>query len=114
MKRNWVALLRCALRAANPSAQFTGPGVAAPVSTVGQLNAARQGCHVSLSGNIVAHQREIDFTFRDSSGEIRVEIVPALRQGRPVGPQTKLRGVGEVDQGTAGRYVWVKSLDNLP
>jgi uncharacterized protein YdeI (BOF family) len=52
--------------------------LAAPGSRLGQPKAARLGSHVSLSGKIVAHQRENQFTFRDSSGEIRVEIAPAL------------------------------------
>jgi len=114
MKHKLSALLLCGLLAANVSAQFTGPGVAAPGSTVGQLNAARLGSYVSLSGHIVAHQRQNYFTFRDSSGDIRVEIAPELWKGRPVAPETKVRLVGEIEQGNAGRYVWVKSLDVLP
>jgi hypothetical protein len=62
---------------------------------------------------IVAHQRQNYFSFRDGSGEIRVEIDPGLWQNRKVGPDDKVRLVGELDQGTAGRYLWVKSLEVL-
>lgn len=98
----------CALTA---QAQFTGPGVAAPTTTVAQLRQARVGSYATVTGNIVAHQRQNYYTFRDGSGEIRVEIDPALWQNRKLGPDDKVRLVGEVDQSPAGRYLWVKSLE---
>jgi uncharacterized protein (TIGR00156 family) len=97
-----------ALRA---QAQFTGPGVAAPTTSVAQLRQARVGSYATVEGRIVAHQRQNYYSFRDASGEIRVEIEPALWQNRKIGPDDKVRLIGEVDQGPAGRYLWVKSLD---
>lgn len=94
-------------------AQFTGPGVAAPVTTVAQLSQARPGRYFSVEGRIVAHQRQNYYTFRDGSGEIRVEIEPALWQNRKISPDDKVRLVGELDQGAAGRYLWIKSLELL-
>jgi uncharacterized protein YdeI (BOF family) len=32
---------------------------------------------------------------------------------RKVGPDDKVRLVGELDQGRAGRYLWIKSLEVL-
>jgi uncharacterized protein YdeI (BOF family) len=81
MKRKLFAVRVCGCAARWPQMRrpgSRGPGLAAPGSRLGQPKAARLGSHVSLSGSIVAHQRENHFTFRDSSGEIRVEIAPAL------------------------------------
>jgi uncharacterized protein (TIGR00156 family) len=110
MNRKQFILGLGSLFAVTAHAQFTGPGVAAPVTTVAKLREARLGTYVTVEGRVVAHQRQNYYTFRDGSGEIRVEIDPALWQNRKVGPDDKVRLVGELDQGTAGRYLWVKSL----
>ena len=104
-----------ALVVATPvAAQFTGPGAAGAEMTVAQAVAARAGTYVTLVGNIVAHQREDYFTFRDASGDIRVEVAAEVFQNRPVAPETNVRLLGEVDTGRSGPYVWVKSLEVLP
>jgi uncharacterized protein (TIGR00156 family) len=103
-----------ALVAATPvAAQFTGPSVSGAQVTVAQAAAARAGTYVTLVGKIVAHQREDYFTFRDASGEIRVESDSKVFRKRPVGPETNVRLLGEVDTGRSGPYVWVKSLEIL-
>jgi uncharacterized protein (TIGR00156 family) len=50
-------------------------------------------------------------TFRDATGEFRVEIEPRIWQGREATPETMVRIVAEVDRGMAGRYLWVKSRE---
>lgn len=92
-------------------AQFTGPSAPGRAGTVEQVRSVRIGSYVTVTGYIVAHQRKDYFTFRDKTGEIRVEIEPSVWQGRPVSPDTAVRLLGEVDTGPAGRYLWVKSLD---
>jgi len=94
-------------------AQFSGPGVAGRVSTVQEASDARLGSYLTLTGNIVNHLRGDYYTFRDNSGEIRVEISSSVWRGRQVGPNDKVRLLGEVDGGAAGRYVWVKTLEVL-
>jgi uncharacterized protein (TIGR00156 family) len=113
MNRKHFVLGLGSLFAVAAHAQFTGPGAAAPATTVAQLLQARLGRYFTVEGKIVAHQRQNYFSFRDGSGEIRVEIDPGLWQNRKVGPDDKVRLVGELDQGTAGRYLWVKSLEVL-
>jgi uncharacterized protein (TIGR00156 family) len=104
-----------ALVVATPvAAQFTGPSVAGAEMTVAQAAAARAGTYVTLVGNIVANQREDYFTFRDASGEIRVEIEAGVFQNRPVAPETNVRLLGEAGTDRIGPYVWVKSLEVLP
>ena len=92
------------------SAQFTGPSVTGSAVSVADLRTSLPGRYVSVSGQIVAHQRGNYYTFRDASGEIRVEIEPAVWRGRPVGPDTRVRLLAEVDVGLSGRYLWVKTL----
>lgn len=61
-----------------------------------EAGTARLGNYVTLTGNVVSHLRGDYCTFRDATGEIRVEIEPRIWQ---------------VDRGIAGRYLWVKSLE---
>jgi uncharacterized protein (TIGR00156 family) len=91
-------------------AQFTGPGATGRETTVAQVADAQLGSYVTVTGNVVAHQREDYFTFRDATGEIRVEIGRSIWQNRKVGPEARVRLLGEIDSGPAGRYLWVKSL----
>jgi uncharacterized protein (TIGR00156 family) len=113
MKRKQFVLGVGSMFAGTAYAQFTGPGAAAPATTVAQLRQAALGRYFTVEGKVVAHQRQNYYTFRDGSGEIRVEIEPALWQNRKVGPDTKVRLVAELDHGTAGRYLWIKSLEVL-
>lgn len=115
MKKTLAALAFCAslLLASTATAQFTGPSASGRPATVAETRDARLGSYVTLTGHIVDHQRSDYFTFRDASGEIRVEIAPGVFGGRKIGPDTQVRLLGEVDRGPAGRYVWVKSLEVL-
>lgn len=110
MREKILVSLILGLLTFSASAQFIGPSVTGRETTVAQVAEARLGSYVSIVGHIVAHQREDYFTFRDSTGEMRVEISNSVWQNRKIGPETKVRLLGEVDSGIAGRYVWVKSL----
>ena len=92
-------------------AQFTGPSAQGKTSTVAATRNLRLGSYVTLTGNVVTHLREEYFTFRDKTGEIRVEIPEKVWRGQNVSPTTSVRIMGEVSRGWTGRYVWVKSLD---
>lgn len=95
-------------------AQFTGPSTAVSTEmTVAQAQTARTNTYITVTGNIVAHERSDYFTFRDHTGEIRVEIEPSVWQGQEVSPDTKVRLFGEVDRGMRGRYISVKTLTKI-
>lgn len=106
-----------ALLAAMPvSAQFTGPsasGRGAPVTTVAQAADARSDTRVVLEGNIVSHQFDDYFTFRDATGTMTVEIDRRLFRGQPVSPETRVRIEGEVERSVRGRYIDVNRLTVL-
>ncbi len=108
-----LALGLSSLFATQAMAQFTGPSASGRPATVAAAQEVRVGTYVTLTGNIVNHQRSDYFTFRDDTGEIRVEIASNVWQGRQVGPNDKVRIMGEVDRGPGGRYIWVKTLDVL-
>lgn len=111
MKQLLVAALLLGVLAAPASAQFRGPSVQGRPMTVAEAQRVPPGRYVSVTGNIVLHQRGDYFTFRDESGDMRVEIERDVWRGREVTPETTVRLLGEVDQGPGGRYLWVKSLD---
>jgi len=107
----WAALIGACLLASNAIAQFSGPSPAGRTLSVQQAREARVGSYVTVTGHIVNHLREDYYTFRDATGEIRVEIASGVWQNRKVEPETKVRLLAEVDRGPAGRYLWVKSLE---
>jgi uncharacterized protein (TIGR00156 family) len=112
MKRSLPLAMICLLLSAPAFAQFTGPSGTGQESTVEQARNARVDTYVTVTGNILAHLREDYYTFRDATGEIRVEIEPSVWRNRKVGPDTKVRLLAEVDRNAAGtQYLWVESLE---
>ncbi len=104
--------LVCLLLPSNTVAQFTGSTTTGRTSTVEQARNARVDTYVTVTGNIVAHLREDYYTFRDNTGDIRVEIESRVWRNREVGPDTTVRLLAEVDRNEAGTvYLWVKSLE---
>jgi len=91
-------------------AQFTGPSTAGRPSTVAETRDVRIGSYVTLTGNVINHLRGDYFTFQDATGEIRAEIHPSVWNGRKVGPTDKVQILGEIESGSGGRYIWVKTL----
>ena len=91
-------------------AQFTGPSATGKAATVAESRTLPPGRYIQVVGHVVEHLRGDYYTFRDASGEIRVEIESEVWRGRPIGPETRVRLLAEVDQGATGRYLWVKSL----
>jgi uncharacterized protein (TIGR00156 family) len=113
VKIRLLAVVLGALLFTNAQAQFTGPSAAGRETTVAEVRDTRLGTYVTVTGRIVAHQRGDYYSFRDDTGEIRVEVDSATWRGRAVTPETKVRLLGEIDRGPAGRYLWVKSLEVL-
>jgi uncharacterized protein (TIGR00156 family) len=111
MKRRMMVALCFAMVAAPVMAQFSGPSARGQAATAAEVASLRLGAYVVLTGNVVAHLRGDHYTFRDATGEVRVEIEQGVWRGREVTPETTVQLVGEIDRGLAGRYVWVKSLD---
>lgn len=112
IRRFSAPALALLLAAGAAQAEFTGPSARGQEVTVAAATAARPGTYVTMTGSVVSHLREDYYLFRDASGEVRVEIADGVWGGRQVGPDMRVRLVGEVDRGGGGAvYVWIKSLD---
>ena len=111
MSRKLIAGLVLGLTATVAMAQFSGPGTSTAPSTVAAVKDARLGSDITLEGNIIERQRDDYYTFRDATGDIRVEIERRVWRGREVGPEQKVRITGEIDRGWRGRYIEVETLD---
>lgn len=91
--------------AAAAQAQFTGPSRTETV-TVTAAQSMGFGRYVTLEGSIVAHLREDLYVFRDETGEITVEIGGEQFRGRQIGPNDRVRLMGEIDRSRSGqRYI---------
>ena len=96
------------------TAQFSGPVIDRSELTVEQAAEARIGTYASLTGNIINKLREEYYTFRDDTGEIRVEIAHNVWKNQQVDPESEVRIFVEVDSNMFGRrYLWVESLEVL-
>jgi uncharacterized protein (TIGR00156 family) len=78
---------------------FEGPGAQAIITTVAQAKSARDDAKCELIGNIVEQLPGDDdlYLFKDSTGEIVIELDDDLFKGRTVTPQNQIRIYGEVD-----------------
>lgn len=98
---------------AAPQGGFSGPG-GATATTVQQAKALPDDSYVTLTGSIVSKVGKDDYIFRDSTGEIKVDIDDKYFYNVKVTPQNTVRIVGEVDK-DFGKAVEidVKSLEVL-
>ena len=78
-------------------AGFQGPG-SENLTTVAAAKKARDESYVTLTGNIVKQTKHEHYIFRDSTGEIEVEIDGDEWGGIKVVPETTDKIVGEVDK----------------
>ena len=96
------------------NAQFTGPVVDRQELTVEKAQEAMVGTYATVNGRIINQLRDDYYTFQDDTGEIRIEVSPALWNNRQVTPQITVRLSVEVDSNIFGRrYLWVESVEIL-
>ena len=113
MRSTIVAAVVLALASTSAFAQFKGPG-AETATTVAEAKEASDDTMVSLTAHVVAQVGDDDYTFRDSSGEMRIEIDDDLWMGREITPETMIRITGEVDRKLWGVLIDVESFEILP
>ncbi|MGL6071407.1 YgiW/YdeI family stress tolerance OB fold protein [Craterilacuibacter sp.] len=98
-------------------AEYTGPGAAAaaPAGVVTAVAAAKMADHaaVTLEGQVVNKLGKDSYTFRDASGEIRVEIDHQYLPAENFDAATRVRLSGKVDREISGVEVDVKSVQIL-
>jgi uncharacterized protein (TIGR00156 family) len=78
---------------------FEGPGAQAIITTVAQAKSARDDAKCEMIGSIIEQLPGDDdlYLFKDSTGEIVIELDDDLFKGRTVTPQNQIRIYGEVD-----------------
>jgi uncharacterized protein (TIGR00156 family) len=80
-------------------AGFHGPGVPKNVTTVAHANKAYDDTKVVLTGNIIEELGDEHYKFKDSTGEMLLDIDKDKLAGVTVTPQTTVKITGEVDKG---------------
>ncbi|WP_075183386.1 YgiW/YdeI family stress tolerance OB fold protein [Pantoea sp. 1.19] len=90
---------------------FSGP--AASRATVAQAKEMKDDSWVTLEGNIVQRVGDEDYTFRDATGEMRVEIDHKRWNGQNVSPTDKVRLTGELDKDFNAVELDVKEVQKL-
>lgn len=81
-----------------------------PVKTVAQAKKAYDDTPVELTGYIVKKIGHEKYTFKDKTGQIRVEIDDDEWRGVTVNAKTRVRIVGEVDKDRNGTEIDVKYI----
>lgn len=98
--RYMLSLILVLILAFPAYAAFSGPGTAVGVNTVAQAKGASDDAPCVITGNIIMKVTGGDekYIFKDSTGQITVEIDDELFVGRDITPDTKIRITGEVDK----------------
>lgn len=79
-------------------AGFSGPRVNLQVSTANEVETFADDTQVLLEGYLVNQVDGETYTFKDSTGEVLVEIDHKDFRGQNVTPQDKVKLYGEVDK----------------
>lgn len=93
-------------------AAYTGPQEQNKVS-VAQLKDVADDQWVTLEGKLVKHLGGENYLFKDSSGEVEVEVDQKVWRGTEVGPDDLIRIRGEVDHSWNKTEVEVESLEKV-
>lgn len=98
-KSTGIAALLAATLATTAFAQYTGPGSTQVARTVAEvLQDVRDDRPVELSGHIIRQTGRERYVFKDSTGEIAVEIdAEDFPPGQPVGADVLVYLTGEVE-----------------
>ena len=121
-----VALMSAPVFAANPQGGFSGPGAptaaaqtggfSGPNSSVTTVDAAKKmadDAAVTLRGNIIQQNSDDDYTFKDSTGTISVDIDRKHWNGVNVTPSDVVEIIGEVDKDKNSVEIDVKQLKKV-
>ncbi len=89
-------------------AKFQGPGNVEDVTTVAEAKKARDDVKVVLTGNIVKQVDDDDYLFKDSTGEIEIDIDYDKIEDMDITPDTTIKIYGDVDEydGVVGTGLW--------
>ncbi|MBV7437891.1 NirD/YgiW/YdeI family stress tolerance protein [Aeromonas encheleia] len=111
-KASVIGLLALMSVSSYTMAAYTGPQEQNKVS-VAQLKDVADDQWVTLEGKLVKHLGGENYLFKDSSGEVEVEVDQKVWRGTEVGPDDLIRIRGEVDHSWNKTEVEVESLEKV-
>jgi uncharacterized protein (TIGR00156 family) len=80
-------------------AEFVGPGARTINRTVSEIPSTKEGARIILVGKLINQVDDEYYTFQDDTGQMVVEIHPDELIEIMVTPKTKIKLLGEVDDG---------------
>jgi uncharacterized protein (TIGR00156 family) len=111
-KASVIGLLALMSVSSYTMAAYTGPQEQNKVS-VAQLKDVADDQWVTLEGKLVKHLGGENYLFKDSSGEVEVEVDQKVWRGTEVGPDDLISIRGEVDHSWNKTEVEVESLEKV-
>lgn len=97
MKRKIASVITLMSVATFVYAGFEGPGSEPHIGTVESVLTMSDDMPVTVQGKLTEKLEEEHFIFKDSTGEIEVEIDDDLLKERIITPENKIQITGEVD-----------------
>ncbi|WP_076414223.1 NirD/YgiW/YdeI family stress tolerance protein [Shewanella sp. UCD-KL12] len=91
-------------------AAYNGPGVSSHVKTAADASEAKDDTPVELTGHLVKSLGDEKYLFRDTSGDVEVEIDDALWRDIEVSSDTTVTLKGEVDDEWQGIEIEIDSI----
>jgi len=98
MKLNVSVVLLALTFSTSVTADFVGPGSTSSTTTVKSVDDMNDDDKVILEGYIIKEIRSEHYTFKDSTGEIEIELDNEDFRGVKVTPKTKVKIQGEIDK----------------
>lgn len=87
------------LFATGVSAEFIGPGSMWSQITVSDIPSKKDNARVSLVGHLINQVDEEYYTFQDETGKMVIEVHPNELVELTITPETRIKIIGEVDDG---------------
>ena len=89
-------------------------GQKTPLTPVQSVSTLKEDTVITLEGFIIQKLSDDDYLFKDSSGQIQIEIDSKTFQGLEVSPTTKVQITGEVEKEDGINQIEVSYLKRIP
>ncbi|WP_287373279.1 NirD/YgiW/YdeI family stress tolerance protein [Prosthecochloris sp.] len=112
MMKKGLLTMFLSMTAVAVQAEYVGPRTGCPKqATVAEAKQMNDDTRLSLKGFITGHLRGDHYLFRDSTGEISVEIEDEVWRGIEIGPDTNVILHGELEHESGSLEVEVDRLE---
>jgi uncharacterized protein (TIGR00156 family) len=111
MKLNVSVILFALIFSTSATANFVGPGSTSSTTTVKSIDNMNDDDNVILEGYIIKEIRSEHYTFKDSTGEIEIELDNEDFRGVKITPKTKVKIQGEIDKDWSSTTIDVDHIE---